>query len=135
MQLKTKQNIAKVIFISYCVFLLVWGGYWAYENVLEPAYISTVDGCGLKTTEEIADMGYTIYGRYFPKNDSIVMYVPDNNVDSYKKTATYKRGLKHELCHKNQSNNSRLSSCSNNVFGFPGARMLDEMECYFMNYF
>ena len=51
-------------------------------------------------------------------------------IASTENTAKYKRIMKHELCHQDQYNDSRLDNCGLNPFGFPGARMIDEAECY-----
>lgn len=123
----------KLLLAAYFLFLLGWGLLWTYDNILKLAYVSTVDSCGIKNA---SDIGYSTQGSYSLKNDSIQINIPSNfDIESYKKTEKYQRFLKHELCHQDQANDSRLNGCGLNKFGFPGARMMDEAECYFRSYF
>lgn len=123
----------KLLLAAYFLILLVLSFLWTYDNILEPAYVSTVDSCDIKNA---SDMGYSKQGSYSLNNDSIQIKIPSNfDTESYKKTEKYQRFLKHELCHQDQANKSRFNGCGLNKFGFPGARMMDEAECYLRSYF
>ena len=133
MQSEKVIKILKLLIVLDLIFILSACSYWAYDNVIEPAYVSTVDACGIR---DAGEMGYIVAATYRPSNNSIVIKTPDYIDDeSYKLTNEYKISLKHELCHRNQANENRLSGCGLNKFGFPGARMVDEIECYFRSYF
>lgn len=123
----------KVLIILDLIFIFSVCSHWSYNNVLEPAYVSTVDACGLRNASEF---GYVVSATYCPSDDSIIINVPSGiNLNDYKLTDEYQRSLRHEEIHRKQMEAGRLSGCGLNKFGFPGARMIDEIEAYFFSYF
>jgi len=128
--------LAAVLLLAYLLSLLLFGFFWAYENILEPAYVSTVSSCGIKTPAQVADMGYAITARYFPKSDEVKIYTPAYTTDElYLNSPGYQKSLAHEICHRKQEEAGRLSGCRLNRLGFPMHRFIDEVECGFRSLF
>jgi len=128
----------KVVITLLFIYFLVVGSYYAYSYIFEPAYASVMIDCRIKSA---SSMGYVVMAYYSPSDDEISIGVPKIYDDSwqarneYMQTKEYDRSVRHEKCHQQQNLKSRLSSCSQTVFGFPIFLFYDEVEAYLSQYF
>ena len=141
MRNKTRRTLISVIssiLILIGIFLLLEGAYYSYNYVFEPAYVSVVSGCGIRSAES---MGYVTAGTftYNPSNKSqgkINIVIPSRYDDSwyernrFMESDRYKRIMKHEVCHRRQHKNGVLGDCSRKLLLY-----LNEVSCYTKQYF
>jgi len=84
-----------------------------YIEVLHPAYLSVVAVCRVDGEKIIEEQGFAVLGTFNATDQKITLFVEDEEV------------LKHELCHKDQSEKNKLFGCDH-LF----RKFVNEAECY-----
>ena len=107
-------TLIKVFLLFILTFLLIYGSFSFYNQILEPASLSVKTSCSLITNEELLDLGYSLVGTYTPSTDETILYSQDIET------------IRHENCHRVQDVQNRIhNSCTLKAF-----MLFDEMECY-----